>query len=836
MHMIPPPPPRLEDYRNGHVLIAGQGTSVVQADLDFETYSEAGYCWTGEKWVGPPGAPQNSKGLPVVGAEQYMRHPTMEIIWLAYDLKDGAGKRSWRPGLPPPADLLGYVAAGGTLEAWNVGFERWAWELYCVARLGWPAAREHQWRCAAAKARAYSLPGNLGKAGAVLRLDIQKDRAGDGLMKLLSMPRNPTNADPRLRQLPIYDEAAQNRRYQEIIAAAMAAEPGMSERKLAGVRARAEASVIGETLDTQRYGEYNLTDIASEAEASSKIPDQSPEELAWWTVHERINRRGVHIDRAGVENCIAVVEQVFAKYNAELLAITGIDAASKVAQLQTWLRSRHQHLDSLDEEHVTEALKNPMLPPDVRQVLKIRAAAGSASIKKLYSIRNMLSTGDRLRDLYIYHGARTGRSTGSGPQPTNLPKAGPDMVRCTCRGQYYGQHRVTCPFCHAPRTPEMRVVEWNPDIADQALAVMATRSLEWVEHVYGEALATIAGCLRALFDAAPGHDLISTDYNSIEAVGLAMIAGEQWRIDVFNTHGKIYEASASEAFRVPLEEILNHKKITGQHHHLRQKGKGLELSGGYQGWIGAAKAFGIPGTDEEIASDLLRWRAASPSIEWLWGGQTYGKAGGVVRNALTPGYAGVVPEGLHYLADKDKWDRDTFYFGVEGMSILSILEPGVWHPVTRLNGTDSGIAFRTDGTKMTCRLPSGRTLTYHDVRLTNSDRGGFALSFWGWNTNPKNGPPGWIQMNTWGGRLVENINQGTCRDILAKACQVLEARNYPVVLHVYDEIVAEVPEAFGSVDEFEHIVTTEVQGLLPWAHDWPIRAPGGYRAKRYRKG
>ena len=338
------------------------------------------------------------------------------------------------------------MAAGGTLEAWNVGFERWAWELHCVPKLGWPAAREHQWRCAAAKARAYSLPGNLGKAGAVLKLDIQKDKAGDGLMKLLSMPRNPTKADPRLRQLPVYDQADQQSRYAEIIAAAMAAEPGMSERKLAGVRARAEASVIGETLDTQRYGEYNLTDIASEAEASSKIPDQSPEELAWWTVHERINRRGVHIDRAGVENCIAVVEQVFAKYNAELLAITGIDAASKVAQLQTWLRSRHQYLDSLDEEHVTEALKNPLLPPDVRQVLNSRAAAGSASIKKLYSIRNRLSHDDRLRDLYVYYGARTGRSTGEGPQPTNLPKAGPDMIRCGC-GQHYGQHRSNCPFC-----------------------------------------------------------------------------------------------------------------------------------------------------------------------------------------------------------------------------------------------------------------------------------------------------------------------------------------------------------------------------------------------------
>jgi DNA polymerase len=131
-----------------------------------------------------------------------------------------------------------------------------------------------------------------------------------------------------------------------------------------------------------------------------------------------------------------------------------------------------------------------------------------------------------------------------------------------------------------------------------------------------------------------------------------------------------------------------------------------------------------------------------------------------------------------------------------------------------------------------CWLPSGRALTYHAVRLEKSDRGGYSLSYEGWNSNPKNGPPGWIRMSTWGGRLVENINQGTCRDILAPACIALEQRGYPVVLHVYDEIVAEIPETFGSVEEFEEIVTVRPA----WANDWPIKAPGGYRAKRYRKG
>ena len=608
----------------------------------------------------------------------------------------------------------------------------------------------------------------------------------------------------------------------------------LTPRRLDTLWARAQASAREDYVDTWRYGNYNVTDIAAEAEASLRIPDLTGEELEWWRIHERINRRGVHIDRAGVENCIAIVEQAFAKYNTELQTLTGIDAASKVAQLQDWLHGRGVHLDSLDEEHVTAALKYPVLAPDVRRVLEIRALVGSASIKKLYAIRHRLSDDDRLRDLYIYHGARTGRSTGEGPQPTNVPRAGPDLIHCQC-GQHYGAHRNDCPFCLLPRG-ELRPVEWTPEMAEQALEQAKHRSLEWFEHVYGEALSTIAGCLRALFDSAPGHDLLSTDYNSIEAVGLAMLAGERWRIKVFQTHGKIYEASASTMYGVPLEEILN--PPGGGKHPLRQKGKIGELAFGYQGWLGAAKAFEMPGADDEIKADILRWRAASPAVEWSWGGQQIRKAKSILVNAAAPEYDGASDPGLVWILNSPReqgWD--TYYFGVEGMAVLAVLEPGQWHEVCRMDGSEMGVGFYYDAetARLYCRLLSGRLLTYHNIVLSQSDRGGYAISYEGWNTNPKNGPIGWIRMDTWGGRLVENINQAQCRDILRAACLLLEQYDYPVVLHVYDEIVSEVPEGVGSIEEFEHIVTALVIAALSWATDWPIRAPGGYRKKRYRK-
>lgn len=798
---------------------AGLGYATVLPELDFETYSEAGYEWdeARERWVGPPGAPKGQKGLPVVGAEPYAAHPSCGIIWLAYDLKDGLGKRRWRPGLAAPLDLLGYLQAGGLIEGWNVGFERWIWKHVCVPKLGWPPVQDWQWRDAMAKARAFSLPGGLGNAGEVLRLSIQKDTRGRALMNKFSMPRQPTKGDPRRRVLPLYEH------------------PGYE-----GLRYKAERDRVDDDYnDTEAYGQYNVTDIATEAEASARVPDLEGEELLWWQCHERINQRGVHVDRSGIENCIAVIEQAFAKYNGELLDLTGIDSASKVEQLQGWLRGRGVFLDSLDEEAVEAALNNTAgLPAEARRVLEIRAAVGSASVKKLFAMRNRISADDRLRDLYIYYGARTGRSTGEGPQPTNLPKAGPDTIKCGC-GKHYGLHLQACPFCKMPRAPGARTVEWNPEVAAQALEVIAWRSLAHVEWIYGDALHTISGCLRGLYDAAPGHDLISTDYNSIEAVGLAMISGERWRIGVFRGDGKIYETSAAMMYKIPYEEFAAHKKQTGQHHPLRQKGKIGELAFGYQGWLGAAKAFEMPGTDEEIKADILAWRAASPAVEWLWGGQTVGKATGVVNNATAPGYTGVVDDRLLFLRNDDpraRWDGTEFLFGVEGKAVQAMLCPGQWFEVARLDGTHSGISFLHRDQALYCRLPSDRVLTYHFPSLGKNDRGEWALSYEGWNTNPKNGSKGWIRMNTWGGRLVENIIQATCRDVLRACCIELELAGYPVVLHTYDEPVSEVPEGFGSVEEYERICTDRVIARCPWAADWPIRAPGGYRAKRYRKG
>lgn len=378
---------------------AGLSFATVIPDGDFETYSEAGYVWdaTANKWTCLPGASQGRKGLEVVGAANYANHPTTEVLCFTYDLMDGRGPRLWTPYpiliAPPgctyvawPQDLFDWIAAGGLFEAWNSGFEHWIWNHVCVPKYGWPPLPQRQLRCAMAKARAHSLPGKLSEAGRVLNCTLQKDPEGDRLVKKFCMPRNPTKADPRRRIHPTEDPE--------------------------GVR----------------LFEYCLRDIAAESEISLRVPDLSPQELDFWLLDQEINYRGIEIDDRGVSDCIAIVEQALEKYNAELEALAGCKA-SEVQQLQGWLRGRGVHLDSLDEDAVDAALARGGLPDEARRALQIRQTVGSASVKKVFALRNQSHRG-RVHDLYTYHGARTGRPTGNGPQPTNLPKAGPKLRCC----------------------------------------------------------------------------------------------------------------------------------------------------------------------------------------------------------------------------------------------------------------------------------------------------------------------------------------------------------------------------------------------------------------------
>jgi DNA polymerase len=787
---------------------------------DLETYSEAGYQWNPDyqgkgRWQKPDGAPTGAKpGLPLVGAAVYSEHPTADVLMIAYDLLDGRGERQWFNWQPAPADLSDHIATGQPLEAHNAGFEYWMARNVLSPRYGFPLIQLEQLWCSMAKARAWSLPPSLGQVADVLNVNAKKDKDGARLMKIFSMPRNPTLRDPRRRVLPHH-----------------AAD------------------------EFWKYAAYNITDIRAEAAISERIPDLTAQEREYYLIAERVNHRGIHVDTDAIEACIAILQQAHARYNAELCRLTGgaVPEASKREAFLAWLATRGLHTNSLDEEHITywlkrtdEALTENWGDPvaiqsleEVRRALEIRAQIGSASVKKVYAMRFHTCSDGRMRDLEIFHGARTGRPTGVGPQPTNLPRSGPNVYYCAPCARWFPVSLQRCPECQGepsrrcseceqwvagdahvhcgqPLAPTAFADEWNADAMEQAIRTLRTGSLDAVEAFWGEAIPTLSACLRGLYNAAPGHELIGSDYSAIEAVVNAALAGEQWRLDVFRTHGKIYEASAANTFKLPVEELLDYKKRTGHHHPLRQKGKVTELALGYLGWIGALRTMGFEGSDEEAKELVIAWRDASPAIVYLGGGQRV-PFGGLGRH---PVFGFRQPRSEHY-------------YGLEGNAVLSIRQPGQVFPVTRLDGTASGLAWLTHADVLYLLLPDGTYVAYHRPRLTQhmDDWRGLEISFEGYNTNPTKGPIGWIGMTLYAGVMLENACQAVANRILRFGQVQLEAAGYPIVLHVYDENIAEVPIGFGTIEHFEHIMSQ----MPPWAADWPIKARGGWRGQRYRK-
>lgn len=738
----------------GQQFAAGPGIATVLPDADFETVSFAGYEWdvSRGKWSSLPGYSDQKRGLGAVGVRVYVEHPTFAPLILGYDLKDGRGRIQWQFGQPFDVlqPLFDHIMRGGLLEAHNMGFEWQCWQYYCVPVLGWPSLIIEQLRCSAAKSAANGLPRALANVGAVLQIEHQKDKEGDRLMKLFSIPRNPSKKDPRFISLP-----------------------------------------HEEPEEWAAYMRYNDRDLVAESEVSIRSPDLSPFEQRVWFADQHINDRGMQADLVGVEDCIAILEQAYAKYGAEMRALTGGIEATELKQLIGWLSGQGVSMQGMTEADVSgmiarlnghaQAANGDMYPyAAAYRVLELRQMIGSASVKKLYAIRGSATRAGRLHDLYMYMATHHGRWTGNGPQPQNLYKG-----------------------------------EWHtPAEVEQALKVIATRDLATVEACYPDlsALDVLNYVLRSLFIAAPGHTLISSDYSAIEAVVLAVLAGEEWELEVYRTHGMIYEAQISLMTGVPFQEFIDHKKRTGKHHPLRQQGKLAKLSGGYASWIGGWKKFGADkyyANDYELKQAILAFRNTVPMTVELWGGQTRGKFTDACRPEL---------------------------FGLEGAAISAVQNPGTAYRYRM-------IGFQMLGDALYMQLPSGRLITYHTPRLRPTTRPygeawELELSYWGWNTNPDKGPPAWIQMDLYGGVLTQNACGGAARDIMAHGLLNLEAAGYPVVMHTHDEAVGELPIIeciFGdggkSVAGFERCMND----LPAWAKDWPVVAKGGWMGRRYGK-
>lgn len=760
--------------------------------IDGELYSEAGFVWSEPtekyplgRWIAPEGA--KDPGIGAVGAPAYCEHPTTEVLTVSYDLVDGRGIRRWRPGQALPWDLMNHLAdPSAPIEAHNAMFERLWIEKIAGPRHGWPVPDAEKWRCSMATALVAQRPGALGSLGEVLGLSEQKDKEGTRLIKKFCIPQQPI--------------------------------PGLVDKRTGRVKRPDQPArrifPHDDPEDFENLCLYCDRDVMAEMAAMAVMPRMEPHEIVAWQMTQALNHRGLGVDRDGLESCIAMLRLVLDRYGRECEEITGF-RVTQLEKLKGWLAAYGVRTNSLDADARAALLAQDDLPPVARRVLELRDLTGSASVKKTFAIRNRLSGDDRLRDILVHHGTRPGRPTGEGPQPLNLPKAGPKLSWCECGKP--AKHGPLCPWCGALKKASARTA-WESAMVEPVLDVMSLGSLDMVEGYFGDAMTAIQGCVRGLFQAAPGHDLVSTDYSSLQAVVAACLAGEQWRIDAFTRGDPIYLLGASKITGRPLQFYLDWFEEHGEHHPDRQKiGKVSELACGFQGWINSYRAFGSEDPDDVIRAQILAWRAASPAIVELWGGQWRGPP----------------------------WRRERHeLYGLEGMFIAAVQNPGEYFEYR-------GIGFSMEEKDcLVMRLPQidgiRRALRYHEPRLTPSARNSdeLALSFMTWNTNPNYGARGWVRMPTWGGRLTENAVMGVEVDIQRYGAKLMEAHGYPLVLSVYDENVAEIPHGkpltLGLppvegldpyVQEVEHLLSI----MPPELVGWPIRASGGWRGKRYRK-
>lgn len=484
------------------------------------------------------------------------------------------------------------------------------------------------------------------------------------------------------------------------------------------------------------YVEYNRQDVEAERairKRLSRFPIFEDEQPLW--IHDQhINDRGVRVDLAFAERAIEIDGIIKGRLLDEAKELTGLENPKSTAQLKGWIEDTASiEVESLNKKSIARVRADADCEA-VDQMLDIRAGLAKTSTEKYSAMLRTVCPDGRIRGLTQFYGAaRTGRWAGRLVQMQNLP--------------------------------QNKMPDRDLDIARQ---LVAAGDIETLEMLFDDISGTLSQLIRTAFIPREGCRFIVADFSAIEARVLAWLANEQWRMDVFNTHGKIYEASAEQMFHLPPGSVKKGDPM-------RQKGKIAELALGYGGSVGAMKSMGaleMGLTEEELKPIVNSWRAANKAITKLW------------------------------------WDTDA-----AARKTISTKTP------TKL---PFGMGFYKQGPLLKLRLPNGRELSYVKPKIDDEDN----ITYEG--TIQSSG--GWGRIESYGPKLVENIVQATARDCLAVAIDRLEHAGFPVVFHVHDEVICEVPNGVSSAKEIGDLMGQPI----PWAKGLPLRADA-YECEYYRK-
>jgi len=441
---------------------------------------------------------------------------------------------------------------------------------------------------------------------------------------------------------------------------------------------------------------YNIRDVDVEASIQKRLAHYPVPDFVWDEYHldQKINDRGIALDSDLVQNAIRFDSISKQELTASLKDLTALQNPNSVAQLKTWLSMHGVEAQTLGKKAVASLIKEA--PEEIQDVLALRLKLAKSSVSKYQAMERTACSDGRARGMFFFYGARTGRWSGRAIQLQNLR-----------------QNHI-------------------PDL-DSARNLVLCGDYSALEILYDDVPDTLSQLIRTAFVPRPGYKFVVSDFSAIEARVLSYLAGEQWRLDVFESNGDIYCASASKMFKVPVEKH-------GINGHLRQKGKIAELALGYGGGVGALTAMGaleMGLMEDELKPLVDAWRIANPNIVRFW------------------------------------WKVDA-----------AVKEAVKKHTSTRVGQ----LQFSCMKGMLFIALPSGRRLAYVKPRIGTNKFDGESVTYEGIGATKR-----WERIDTYGPKLVENIVQATSRDILCYAMKSL--RDKKIVMHIHDELVIEADDS-----------------------------------------
>tara|TARA_R110000824_G_scaffold21496_5_gene80063 strand:+ start:6655 stop:8898 length:2244 start_codon:yes stop_codon:yes gene_type:complete len=728
------------------------------------------------------------------GAYRYAEDASTEIMCIAILFGDESEAVLWHPAYPNLGlaavgqehltRLFNAIKDGAIVEAHNVGFERAVWQHVGVARLGWPAVHPSQWRCSAALAATFSIPRSLDGASQALGLVEEKDKAGHKVMMKLCKPRAALKADLEMVAAEVLGDKREWKSIPKPKSAYLLRELHLCAADLNPWHEKAE--------DLEALFAYCKQDVVTERGISERLGNDLPDsELAVWQLDQEMNATGVQIDMDMVAGALKIADESKELADARIQELSGgsVKSVGQRAAFMEFVNAQpgDGFLANTQKATIEESLKHPKLWSSIAlEALQLRQSQSKTSVKKYESLKNIVGSDNRARGLLAYHGADTGRWAGRIFQPHNLPRG--------------------------------TIKEDIDTLSDAVL----TGDREYLDLMYGDPMEVLSSALRGAITAREGYDLICADYASIEARGIFWLVGDEDALDTFRQGRDIYKATASNIYGCEYDAVTPEQRQMG-----KQAVLGLGYQMGYAKFAETCQGYGMDVSEEFAKQVVEAYRGTYNKIPEFWKAVEGAAKEAAVRD--TPVFLGKLSMFV---------ENDFLNIQLPSGRCIRYYQPRVSEMPSRFNDWTElfprkeceDVADYSDRIDVVMAKASNMSMRdfcdmYH--MSPANVRSDSKLTFMGQNSMTRK----YTRQSTYGGKLTENIVQALSRDVMAEAMlRTSEGGTYIPLLTVHDEIVAEVRQGEGSVEDFENLISV----LPEWAGGFPLDAEG-WRGGRYRK-